>query len=184
MSFQIETEFTPNPHALKFNTGKTLLATGTANFSTREAAEKSPLAKKIFGVRGIEGVFIGHDFVTISRNPGMDTWGSLISPVTHILKTHLETGEPIVSQGWEHSTVPESGSDIEKKIRKILDERVRPAVARDGGDILFQSYKEGVVSLHLQGSCSSCPSSTATLKAGVERMLREYVPEIKEVIQV
>ena len=183
-SVQIETEFTPNPHSLKFNLNRQLLTSGdSAYFASKEAAENSPLAKKLFTISNVEGVLIGQDFVTISRNPSVETWASIIPPVTKALKQHLESGEEItLPDSTVHSKIAES--EVEKKIRTVLDQRIRPAVARDGGDIIFHGFKEGVVTLHLQGACSSCPSSTATLKAGVERMLREYIPEVKEVIQL
>lgn len=182
----VETEFTPNPHSLKFNVNRTLLASGSAYFQTQKEAEKSsPLAAKLWAIPRVEGILIGQTFVTVTRNPSLETWASIIPAATKVLQTHLEGGEPVMLPGAStESPAAGAGSEIERKIKQILNERIRPAVARDGGDILFHGFKNGVVKLHLQGACSSCPSSMATLKSGVERMLREYVPEVKEVIQV
>lgn len=181
----VETEFTPNPHSLKFNVNCALRDSGSAYFQTKEAAGKSsPLAAKLFGVPHVEGVLIGQRFVTITRDNSLETWASVIPAATKVLREHLESGEPVMLPGAPEPSTEATGSEIERKIKQILNDRIRPAVAQDGGDIIFHGFKNGVVTLHLQGSCSSCPSSSATLKAGVERMLREYVPEVKEVVQV
>ncbi len=181
----VETEFTPNPHSLKFNVGRTLLASGSAYFQTKKDAKKvSPLAAKLFAIPRVESILIGQTFVTITRDSLLETWASIIPDATKILQGHLEGGEPVILPGASEPPMATTGSEIERKIKQILNDRIRPAVARDGGDIIFHGFKNGIVTLHLQGSCSSCPSSSATLKAGVERMLREYVPEVKEVIQV
>jgi Fe-S cluster biogenesis protein NfuA len=180
---QVLTEFTPNPNSLKFNTNREILTSGTAFFSSVERAAGSPLAKKIFGVESIAEVFIGRDFVTVTRAADVKSWAKIISSVTEIVRAHLESGEPaVVEMPGERSA--EGDSDVVRRIIEVLDERIRPAVARDGGDIIFDSYDDGIVRLHLQGSCSSCPSSTMTLKVGVESMLKELVPEVREVIQV
>lgn len=178
------TEFTPNPNSLKFNTNCEILASGTAFFSSIEKAANAPLAKKIFEVESIAEVFIGRDFVTVTRSAETKSWAKIITAVTEIIRAQLESGEPAVTQMPEAEHGAAGNSDIVRRIIEVLDERIRPAVARDGGDIIFDSYEEGTVRLHLQGSCSSCPSSTMTLKVGVESMLKELVPEVREVIQV
>ena len=179
----VMTEFTPNPNSLKFNTNREILTEGTAFYLVVEKAAGSPLAKKLFELEGVAEVFIGHEFVTITRTPGTKSWAKIIASVTDVIRKQLESGEPAVTE-MPSSHGSDENSEIARKIIKILDERIRPAVARDGGDIIFDSYENGVVRLHLQGSCSTCPSSIATLKTGVESMLLELVPEVREVIQV
>ncbi len=177
------TEFTPNPNSLKFNTNREILESGTAFFSSSEKASGAPLAKKIFEAENVAEVFIGSDFVTVTRSAEAKSWAKIISQVTEIIRLHLESGEPsVIEMPSAHGS--EGNSEIAQKIIEILDERIRPAVARDGGDIIFDSYEDGIVRLHLQGACSTCPSSIATLKIGVESMLKELVPEVREVIQV
>ncbi len=185
-TIQVQTEFTPNPHSLKFNVNYALLESGSLFFENESAANGvSTLAQKLFAVPNVEQVLIGQNFVTISRQPEVETWASIIPPVSKILQDHLGKGEPVVEKGAgaasQQGTRPTT--EIEKRIVQILDTHVRPAIARDGGDIIFHGFNDGVVTLYLQGACSTCPSSIATLKAGVERMLREYVPEVREVIQ-
>ena len=179
----VMTEFTPNPNSLKFNANCEILASGTAFYAAADKAQGSPLALKIFEVENIAEVFIGRDFVTVTRSAETKSWAKIISDVTEIIRQFLISGEPaVVEMPSAHGS--EENSDIARRIIEILDERIRPAVARDGGDILFDSYEDGVVRLHLQGACSTCPSSIATLKSGVESMLKELVPEVREVIQV
>lgn len=179
----VMTEFTPNPNSLKFNTNREILVAGTAFFSSVEKAAGAPLAKKIFEVENIVEVFIGREFVTVTRSADAKSWAKIISQVTEIVRLHLESGEPaVIEMPSAHGS--DENSEIAKKIIEVLDERIRPAVARDGGDIIFDSYEDGIVRLHLQGACSTCPSSIATLKTGVESMLRELIPEVREVIQV
>lgn len=180
----VETEFTPNPHSLKFNVNRMLLTSGSAYFADPEEAGDSPLASKLLSQPHVTAVLISQNFVTISRDPSIETWASVIPAVTHALEEHLGSGQPVVVPGYKGTTKEVGRTQVERKIMEVLDARIRPAVAKDGGDIIFHGFKDGTVTLHLQGACSSCPSSTATLKAGVERMLREYVPEVKEVIQV
>lgn len=180
---QVLTEFTPNPNSLKFNTNREILASGTAFYSSLEKASGSPLAQKLFSVESIAEVFIGHEFVTVTRSADVKSWAKIISQVTEIIRKQLESGEPaVVEMPFAHGS--DENSEIARKIIEVLDERIRPAVARDGGDIIFDSYENGIVRLHLQGACSTCPSSIATLKGGVESMLRELIPEVREVIQV
>lgn len=177
---QIETEFTPNPHSLKFNTGQVLLEKGTLFFTGPAQASGVELARSLFEAPFVREVLIGRDFVTITRQPGAETWGPVIPAVTQRLEQFLASGRQVELPA---APVPASDSDVEERIRQVLDEKVRPAVARDGGDIVFHGFKDGVVTLHLQGACSTCPSSIATLKSGVERILCEAVPEVREVVQ-
>lgn len=177
------TEFTPNPNSLKFNTNREFLENGTAFFASVEKTANSPLAQKLFALGNIAEVFIGRDFVTITRAADVKSWAKIISGATEVIRAQLESGEASVIQTATNPADTANESDIVRKIIEVLDERIRPAVARDGGDIIFDSYEDGIVRLHLQGSCSSCPSSTMTLKVGVESMLKELVPEVREVIQ-
>ncbi len=182
-SVQVLTEFTPNPNSLKFNTNRQILPAGTASYSSVEKAAGSPLAQKIFAVENIAEVFIGREFVTVTRSADAKSWAKIIAQVTVIIRNQLESGEPaVVEMPSAHSSG--ENSEIARRIMDVLDERIRPAVARDGGDIIFDSYEDGVVRLHLQGACSTCPSSVATLKIGVESMLKELIPEVREVVQV
>ena len=179
----VMTEFTPNPNSLKFNTNREIIASGTAFYASVEKAAGSPLAQKIFEVENISEVFIGHEFVTVTRSEETKSWAKIIAKVTEIVRTFLESGLPAVTE-MPSAHGSDENSEIAKKIIEVLDERIRPAVARDGGDIIFDSYEDGIVRLHLQGACSTCPSSIATLKSGVESMLKELIPEVREVIQV
>lgn len=183
----VSLEFTPNPNTLKFVVNRALLEKGAANFTDKTKAENSPLAKKLFDVTGVEGVLIGTNFVTITKGNAGD-WDTLAEAVPSTLETHLGSDQPVLAPGFDPSAGAGAHSaadtDIEKKIKEILDMEIRPAVAMDGGDITFGKYEDGIVYLHLQGACSSCPSSIATLKMGVETRLKEAVPEIKEVVQV
>jgi Fe-S cluster biogenesis protein NfuA len=181
----ISLEFTPNPNTLKFVTNQSFLERGAANFPEASKAEPSPLAQKLFAIPGIAGVMIGTNFVTITKAPNGD-WDIVAEEVPKTIETFVKSGASIFKAGWQPEAPKSSGpaGDIENKIREVLDNEIRPAVAMDGGDITFEKFEEGVVYLHLQGSCSSCPSSVATLKMGVETRLKEVVPEIKEVVQV
>jgi Fe-S cluster biogenesis protein NfuA len=184
MAMQIDTEFTPNPNSLKFNVGRPILEKGSLFFMNSDEAKSAPLANALFQVPSVQEVFVGRDFVTVTRLPETETWGAIIPAVTIILQEHLSMGQMLDSAAERTSTgTDEDSADIERRICQVLDEKIRPAVARDGGDIVFHGFKDGVVTLHLQGACSSCPSSIATLKSGVERILCEAVPEVKEVIQ-
>ena len=177
----IQTEQTPNPATLKFLPGREVMASGTADFPTPEAASRSPLAERLFQIDGVTGVFLGSDFVTVTKEPGRE-WQLLKPAILGALMEHLTSGLPIVhavASGDGAGAEPES--EVVAQIRELLDTRVRPAVAQDGGDIIFHGFEKGVVYLHMQGSCSGCPSSTATLKAGIENMLRHYLPEVVEV---
>ncbi len=164
----VQTEPTPNPATLKFLPGKEVMKDGTMFYQNQESASNSPLAMNLFNIKGVEGVFFGSDFITITK--GKDNDWTLMKPA-------------ILGCIIEHftMTIDENDSDVVKKIKELLDSKVRPAVAMDGGDIIFDKYNEGVVFLQMQGACQGCPSSTATLKMGIENMLKHYIPEVREV---
>lgn len=173
----IQTEPTPNPATLKFLPGKDVMGTGTADFVTAEGAQRSsPLAARIFAVDGVASVFLGGDFITVGKNDAAD-WAVLKAQVLAAIMEHYASGDATVTDGGSAGT-GEGDSDIVKQIKELLDTRVRPAVAQDGGDIIFRAFEDGIVYLHMQGACSGCPSSTATLKHGIENMLKYYVPEV------
>ena len=175
----IQTEDTPNPSTLKFVPGRIVMTEGTADFRNADTAGKSPLARAIFAADGVEGVFLGSDFVSVTKAQDAE-WFSIKPAVLAAIMDHFTSGLPAVEP--EQSTAPsEEDSEIVVQIKEILDTRVRPAVAQDGGDIVFHDFDDGVVYLEMHGSCSGCPSSTATLKAGIENMLRYYIPEVREV---
>jgi len=180
----IQTEQTPNPATLKFLPGRDVMAEGTADFPTAETAARSPLATALFAVDGVRGVFFGGDFVTVTKAEERD-WQLLKPSILSVIMEHFTAAQPLFSGAAEPSglTGGDSADDgeIVTQIKELLATRVRPAVAQDGGDIVFQSFEDGVVTLHLQGSCAGCPSSTATLKAGIENLLRHYIPEVREV---
>ena len=180
---KIHTEGTPNPNALKFVLNKTIIEKGSSNFPNKEKAKGSPLALKLFEINAsVEEVFFGKDFITLTKTQSA-AWESIYDKAIETITKYIESGEPIVLKAEEKTQV--SGlSDIEEKILEILDSQIRPAVASDGGDVIFDSYEDGILKLHLQGSCSSCPSSVMTLKAGIESMLKKQIPELKEVISV
>ncbi len=180
----IQTEQTPNPQTLKFLPGKVVMDEGTAFFQKSEDAHNSPFAKRLFDVDGVEGVFFGSDFITITKNSSTD-WQVMKPLVLGSIMDHYNSNEEtiITNKKEENMSLRTSEDDTEtvKQIKELLDTRVRPAVAMDGGDIIYDSFKDGIVYLHMQGACSGCPSSTATLKMGIENMLKHYVPEVQEV---
>ena len=180
----IQTESTPNPATLKFLPGQTVLEAGTADFPSAEAAEKSPLAQRIFGVAGVTGVFFGNDFVTVTKDEGTE-WDHMKPAILGAIMEHYQSGAPIMTgdAGGSSGHADHHGEDSEivGQIKELLDTRVRPAVAQDGGDITFHGFEKGVVYLHMQGACAGCPSSTITLKMGIENLLRHYIPEVTEV---
>lgn len=190
----IETETTPNPATLKFLPGRQVMTAGTREFASPEAAEASPLAEALFDLGDVTGVFLGHDFVSVTAAPGSD-WPSLKPQVVSILLDHFVSGAPLFAGGdaagfvvpeedhdiFEGATDDPADADIVAQIRDLIDTRVRPAVANDGGDIIYRGFREGVVFLTMQGACSGCPSSSATLKHGIEGLLKHYVPEVTEV---
>ena len=179
----IQTEQTPNPATLKFLPGRVVMPAGTADFTSAEAAAASPLAARLFSLPQIGGGFFGADFVTVTKAEEGD-WYQLKPAVLAAIMEHFTAGHPLFAAGAEAAaaTAPaEEDDEIVSQIKELLETRVRPAVAQDGGDIIFHDFDDGVVYLHMQGSCSGCPSSTATLKAGIENMLRHYIPEVVEV---
>ncbi len=178
----IQTESTPNPATLKFLPGRTVMAQGTANFPEPGAAARSPLAQRLFTLPGVTGVFLGGDFITVSKDDSAD-WYQLKPSVLGVIMEHFTSGQPVILDAGDGAAAEadDDEDEVVQQIRELLETRVRPAVAQDGGDIIFHRYEDGVVYLHMQGSCSGCPSSTATLKAGIENMLRHYVPEVVEV---
>jgi Fe-S cluster biogenesis protein NfuA len=175
----IQTETTPNPATLKFLPGRAVMGDGTANFPSADSAQRSPLAQRLFGLSGVTGVFLGADFITVAKAEDIE-WLALKPQVLGAIMQHFTAGEPIVLDA-QQAVVEEESDEVVAQIKELLETRVRPAVAQDGGDIIFDHYADGVVYLHMQGSCSGCPSSTATLKAGIENMLRHYIPEVTEV---
>ncbi|MXO59351.1 NifU family protein [Altererythrobacter salegens] len=185
----IETETTPNPATLKFLPGRQVMASGTRDFTTPEEAEVSPLADAIFGTGEVTGVFFGHDFVSVTAAPGAG-WSTLKPQVVAILLDHFVSEAPLFSGGDAGAiSVPAepeveddpADADVIAQIKDLIETRVRPAVAGDGGDIQYRGFRDGVVFLQMQGACSGCPSSTATLKHGIEGLLKHYVPEVSEV---
>jgi Fe-S cluster biogenesis protein NfuA len=180
----IQTESTPNPATLKFLPGQTVLDAGTADFASTEAAVASPLATRIFAVPGVTGVFFGHDFVTVTKADGQD-WAHLKPGILGAVMEHFTSGAPVMAGGGAggagHAAHDGPDAAIVGQIKELLDTRVRPAVAQDGGDITFHGFDRGVVYLHMQGACAGCPSSTLTLKMGIENLLRHYIPEVTEV---
>ncbi len=180
----IQTESTPNPATLKFLPGQTVLDAGTADFPAPEAASASPLAERLFAVDGVTGVFFGTDFVTVTKTDGLD-WDHLKPALLGAIMEHFQSGQPVMTdntaRGDGHADHHGADSEIVGQIKELLDSRVRPAVAQDGGDITFHGFERGVVYLHMQGACAGCPSSTLTLKMGIENLLRHYIPEVTEV---
>lgn len=188
----IETETTPNPSSLKFLPGRPVMGQGTREFASPEAAEASPLAQAIFDTGEVVNVFFGGDFITVTSAPGV-SWSDLKPQVLSILLDHFVSEAPLFAPGTAGGiSVPgeddallveenEADADIVAQINELLETRVRPAVAGDGGDIQYRGFKDGIVYLQMQGACSGCPSSTATLKHGIEGLLKHYVPEVVEV---
>ena len=182
----IQTEGTPNPATLKFLPGCAVMKKGTANFTSVAEAGSSPLAQRLFDIEGVAGVFLGSDFITATKAEAKD-WDVMKPQILGALMEHFMSGKPVIAEAGAPAAeaAPAGGENaLTAQIKELLDTRVRPAVAQDGGDIIFQRYEDGIVYLHLQGSCSGCPSSTATLKHGIENMLKYYIPEIREVQSV
>ncbi|WP_132386472.1 NifU family protein [Novosphingobium sp. PhB165] len=187
----IETEATPNPATLKFLPGRQVMPAGTREFTSPEAAEVSPLAEALFGLGDVTGVLFGEHFVAVTAAPGVE-WGDLKPQVVSVLLDHFVSQAPLFAGGdasgfavppeEEHDYGDDpADADIVAQIKDLIETRVRPAVANDGGDIVYRGFREGVVYLGMQGACSGCPSSTATLKHGIESLLKHYVPEVTEV---
>src|SRR5215468_10695532 len=176
----IQTEETPNPATLKFLPGQPVMTSGTANFTTPEAARISPLADRLLSLPEVKGVFLGTDFVTVIKAEDGD-WYQLKPAILAVIMEHFTAGRPVLLTNAADTTATAEDDEVVAQIKELLETRVRPAVAQDGGDIIFHDFEDGIVYLHMQGSCSGCPSSTATLKAGIENMLRYYIPEVVEV---
>ena len=181
----IQTEVTPNPATLKFLPGRTVLETGTLEMRDKAEAARSPLAERLFDVQNVSGVFFGSDFITVTKSDG--EWPQLKPAILGVIMEHFMSGAPVVAEG-ESGATNEAGeffeagdADTVATIKELIETRVRPAVANDGGDITFRGYKDGVVFLAMKGSCSGCPSSTATLKHGIQNLLRHFVPDVTEV---
>ena len=186
----IETETTPNPATLKFLPGRAVMDAGTRDFATPEEAEASPLAEALFGLGDVTGVFFGRDFISVTAAPGID-WIDLKPDVLGLLLDHFSANMPLFRPGNaggiavpaadESFAEDPADADIVVQIKELIETRVRPAVANDGGDIIYRGFDKGKVFLQMQGACSGCPSSTATLKNGIEQLLKYYVPEVTEV---
>ena len=182
----IQTEATPNPATLKFLPGRAVLDSGTMEFTSADGAARSPLAVKLFEIPGVTGVFYGSDFVTVTKNDG--DWQHLKPAILGTIMEHYMSGAPILADGAEPDAGPhaeeffnEADAETVTIIKDIIETRVRPAVASDGGDITFRGFKDGIVFLDMKGSCSGCPSSTATLKHGIQNLLKHFVPDVVEV---
>ncbi|GGF79838.1 iron transporter [Azorhizobium oxalatiphilum] len=181
----IQTEATPNPATLKFLPGRNVLGDGTLEARSLEEAGRSPLAQRLFEVKGVGGVFLGSDFVTVTKTDG--EWAHMKPAILGAIMEHFMSGAPVLADGVEASHADDeeffdaADGEIVDTIKELIETRVRPAVAADGGDITFRGFQEGVVYLNMKGSCSGCPSSTATLKNGIENLLRHFVPEVQEV---
>ncbi len=183
----IQTEATPNPAVLKFLPGREVLGAGTREFHDRDEARASPLAASLFAIGGVERVFYGAEFLTVRKDEDHD-WAHLKAPILAAIMDHFTDGRPLLTEGEAEASEPVyegETAQIVMEIKDLLDSKIRPAVAQDGGDILFSRFEPdtGVVWLHMRGACAGCPSSAATLKAGVENMLRHYVPEVTRVEQ-
>ncbi len=180
----IQTEATPNPATLKFIPGEPVLPSGTLDFRAAEETDASPMAARLFQIDGVTGVFLGSDFITVTNDGG--DWQHLKPAILGVIMEHYISGQPMVvgdaaTADDSEEFFDEADLEVVDTIKELLDTRVRPAVAQDGGDITFHGYKEGIVYLHMRGACAGCPSSTATLKGGIENLLRHFIPEVVEV---
>ncbi|MGV7033436.1 NifU family protein [Methylobacterium symbioticum] len=183
----IQTEATPNPATLKFLPGRVVLPEGTFEAKDAESAARSPLAARLFDVAGVSGVYVGHDFISVTKAEGGDGWPQVKPAVLGAIMEHFQSGAPVLEDGVDAADdtseefYDEADHDTVVTIKDLLETRVRPAVAGDGGDITFRGYKEGVVYLEMKGACSGCPSSTATLRQGVQNLFRHFLPQVREV---
>jgi Fe-S cluster biogenesis protein NfuA len=179
----IQTESTPNPATLKFLPGRPVMPDGALDMTTAEAAARSPLAQRLFAVTGVTGVFLGHDFITVTKQDG--DWQQIKPAILGAIMEHFMSGAPILADGATSAAADEFFDEADAEtveiIKELIETRVRPAVANDGGDITFRGFRDGIVFLNMKGSCSGCPSSTATLKHGIQNLLRHYVPDVVEV---
>ncbi len=177
----IQTEQTPNPATLKFLPGRTVMEHGVAEFTDPDEAERlSPLARRIFAVAGISGVYLGSDFISVTKGADVD-WQIVKPAVLGAVMEHFMSGEPVAAPEAVLGEAPTEDDETVRQIKELIDTRVRPAVARDGGDIVFHGFDRGIVYLHMRGACSGCPSSTATLRHGIENLLRHFCPDVQEV---
>ena len=176
----IQTENTPNPATLKFLPGRTVMDRGTANFADASEADNSLLAQSLLATEGVLGVFLGSDFITVSKAPNKD-WDVMKPLILGAIMEHFQSDRPVIETNEKTSAGAGDESGVDGHIKELIDTRVRPAVAQDGGDIIYKGFQDGIVYLHMQGACAGCPSSSATLKHGIENMLRHYVPEVQEV---
>lgn len=183
----IQTEATPNPATLKFLPGRVVMDNGTLDMRTSDDAAHSPLAEALFGIENVDGVFYGYDFITVTKSDG--EWQHLKPAILGTIMEHYMSGAPLFNAGAadavpEEEFFDEADAETVDTIKELLDTRVRPAVAQDGGDIVFHGFRDGIVYLRMQGACSGCPSSTATLKHGIENLLRHFVPDVEGVSPV
>lgn len=176
----IQTEDTPNPLTIKFLPGKEVMTSGTADFKSKDLSQNSPLASRLFDIEGIDGVFLGSDFISVTKKEN-EEWFSLKPSILGKIMEHYASGDSVLLVNNNDLSDESNDSDTVQQIKQLLETRVRPAVAMDGGDIQFESFEDGIVTLLMKGACSGCPSSTATLKMGIENMLRHYIPEVREV---
>lgn len=183
LDFSLRAERTPNPHSVKWVVSRVLVEGGaSAHFDAPPDPAVSPLAARLFAVDGVTGVFLARSFVTVTKREDVE-WPDLAQPLVDALKAFAASGEPALGPAWDGPRAYAPGA-VEERIQRILDEEIRPYVAQDGGDVVFAGFRDGRVELYLQGSCSGCPSSTATLKLGIESRLREAVPEVQEVVAI
>ncbi|KUO67827.1 MAG: iron transporter [Alphaproteobacteria bacterium BRH_c36] len=179
----IQTEATPNPATLKFIPGRSVLSAGTAEYRARDEAEESPLAVKLFDIDGVTGVFLGSDFISVTK--GEAEWQHLKPAILGAIMEHFMSGAPVLTSGGgndvSQGNYDPADEQVVSTIKELIETRVRPAVAQDGGDITFHGFREGIVYLQMRGACSGCPSSTATLRHGIENLLRHFCPEVQEV---
>ena len=183
----IQTESTPNPATLKFLPGSTVAASGSAEFSSSDEAAASPLARRLLDIDGVSNVFLGSDFISVTKADNID-WAHLKPAVLGAVLAHFQSGAPAVAEDGapaqassDHAEHDGPDGEVVNQIKELLDTRVRPAVAQDGGDITFHGFEKGIVYLHMRGACAGCPSSTMTLKSGIENLLRHYIPDVLEV---
>lgn len=183
----IQTEQTPNPATLKFLPGRPVMDGDVADFTDEADAARSPLAARLFSVDGVNGVFLGADFITVTKGEDRD-WQVMKPLVLGAIMDHYTSGAPVMAESTvaqDETDASLSDDDVDEEvvaqIKELIDTRVRPAVAQDGGDIVYKGFKEGTVYLHMRGACAGCPSSTMTLKMGIENMLRHYIPEVTQV---
>jgi Fe-S cluster biogenesis protein NfuA len=179
----LRAERTPNPHSVKWVFSRPLVGgAASAHFDEPPDAEVSPLAARLFAIDGVCAVFLARDFVSVTKREDV-AWPDLAQPLIDALKAFAASGEPALGPGWDARRTRSAGA-VEERIQRILDEEIRPAIAQDGGDVVFAGFRDGRVELYLQGACSGCPSSTATLKLGIESRLRQAIPEVQEVVAI